>query len=407
LRSQPFSRAQAVERLRGEIWRYLSEASAHAEDVAFDAERLLQMRSGDVRRLAAVHFVLSHEVERLLEAMPQLIRQLANTTARDEEWSAERIRGPISWPTTLSARAATGLPTLYVTHPARRAFQTPENEILLAALTAIARAARETRWAASHAPDAGRTIRERAESTDRWARTRMLSELDHRPVTGESLRRVRTGRHRRRYAPAVDVVQLHRHLLRRLDRARIRDLIESHGLASRKDEVLLELECAFTIEAGLRDEGWALSYPRLVQGGAFVRAKRGASRVDVHYQSTPPELATGSRYADVQRAHELNVGSLRPDFVIRYERLGDVRWLLVEVKGVERRVDESARAAARDLLMYRRAFHAVLDHQPTMYGLGVAWGAEVQPSLGSEIALASPDTLSEALTLVIDEFERS
>jgi len=91
-----------------------------------------------------------------------------------------------------------------------------------------------------------------------------------------------------------------------------------------------------------------------------------------------------------------------PDLVLRRKDADGVRWLLVEVKmGTSRGVEESARAAVRDLLAYRRAFGPVLARQSGPYGLGVAWGAELTPSIGEEVVLCTPDTLSSALALLV------
>jgi hypothetical protein len=75
----------------------------------------------------------------------------------------------------------------------------------------------------------------------------------------------------------------------------------------------------------------------------------------------------------------------------------ETRWLLIEIKGVQRDVAESARAAIQDLLAYRRAFDSVLSCSAGPYGLGVAWGAGLVTSTDSEIRLCSPDTIGTAL----------
>jgi hypothetical protein len=72
-------------------------------------------------------------------------------------------------------------------------------------------------------------------------------------------------------------------------------------------------------------------------------------------------------------------------------------WLLIENKlGEKRTVRSSARAALLDLLAYRTAFHAALSSQGT-YGLGIAWGAELEPATDSDIMLATPDRIEIAL----------
>jgi hypothetical protein len=74
---------------------------------------------------------------------------------------------------------------------------------------------------------------------------------------------------------------------------------------------------------------------------------------------------------------------------------------MFEVKGVERAVEASARAAAFDLLAYRRAFERTLEKQEGPYAVGIAWGRELAPSSDGEIVFCSPDTVLDALKLVL------
>jgi hypothetical protein len=99
----------------------------------------------------------------------------------------------------------------------------------------------------------------------------------------------------------------------------------------------------------------------------------------------------------IQREHAIPVGALRPDLVIRRSRGTETTWVLVEVKGGTRAGEASARAAAYDLLAYRTAFAPALQSQESPYGLGIAWGAELQPRQAAGQLLCSPDTLSVAL----------
>ena len=300
-----------------------------------EAAALLGMTHDEVRTLALIQFVLSPEVHDLLKGMQPLMRRLATTTVHEEERSTERVRGSIQWPLTISGRAATGLPHLYVTRPARRAYQTPENELLVFSLDAIRSAGRRTGWHRSSSKSVGVSIRERVDDSERWLRNRMLSEVERRPITGSKIARVRSGRSRRRYAAALQVTALYQSLLRRLDRETIRRMIEQHALVARTDDILLELLCGFAIERALKDLGWTTSLPGLVRSRKFVTAKKDDRIVDVFYQHTPDALAVSSIYGQVQTAHAFpGLGSLRPDFVLRCSSPEGMRWLLVEVKGV-------------------------------------------------------------------------
>jgi hypothetical protein len=373
-------RQDIIESIRKDVWRYLS-AAATQDDLELEAAALLRMTLNEVRSLALIQFVLSSEVSDLLEQMPQLMRRLATTTVHEEERSTERVRGAVQWPLTISARAATGLPHMYVTRPARRAYQTPENEVLVFSLDAIRSAGHQTRWHRSSAKDAGVSIRQRVDHSERWLRNRMLSEIERRPITGSKLARVRSGRSRRRYEAALRVAALYQTLLRRMDRDAIRRAIEQHALIARADDVLLELLCGFKIESALQDLGWKTTLPGLVRSGRFLRAKHGMASIDMYYQRAPKALGQPSIYGDVQTAHAFpGTGVLRPDYVLRFTHLGSIRWVLVEVKGVDRPVEDSAREAIQDLLAYRRAFAATLDQQEEPYGLGIAWGEGVQPA---------------------------
>ena len=108
-------------------------------------------------------------------------------------------------------------------------------------------------------------------------------------------------------------------------------------------------------------------------------------------------LSLGSTYRAIQHAHAISPGGLRPDLVIR--RYGDrpESWLLIEVKGGERTVEHSARAATFDLLAYRTAFAPILDRQQAPFGLGIAYGADLHASPTADVMLCTPDTLAALL----------
>jgi hypothetical protein len=147
---------------------------------------------------------------------------------------------------------------------------------------------------------------------------------------------------------------------------------------------------------GLRTLGWQVGRLGLFAGSLRLTGIKEEESVELFYQATPAGLSRGSTYASIQKRHALAPGALRPDLVLRRSS-GDIqRWLVIEVKGGERRGSDSARAAAYDLLPYRTAFDPVLSKQTGSYGLGIAWGAELAPDLSSEVVLCTPDTLLSA-----------
>lgn len=404
MESHRWDRASIIERLRGAVWRYLSEASATEEDIPLEAAALLQMDPAEVQELGRIQFLASDSVRQLLDGMPGLVRRLATTSVPDEERSPERVRGPIRWGATYGERAATGLPHIYVTAPAKRAFQTPENEVLVHALDAVSQVGRRTGWHRSSSTSLGGLVRARVETADKWRRARALTEIERAPVSQRTISRVRSRPRSRRYRPAVDTAVLYRDFVRRAEPAAVQTAIEQHALVARDDPVLLELLAFFTLEEALKETGWTVSRPGLVRGGRALAARQGKRELDLYYQQTPAALGAGSLYEAVQRRHQMTgVAPLRPDMVMRARQRQSTRWVLWEVKGVERSVQDSARAATLDLLAYRRAYDPVLSKQHGPYGVGVAWGRNLNPAADPEIILCSPDRIEEALDHVLAE----
>jgi hypothetical protein len=406
MRTPVWSREEAIAGVKQQIWRYLTEAVQHETELHLEAAAILRMPPSEIRTLAQAHFILGEEVKQLLAAMPALMRRLATTTVDQEERSAERIRGPIRWGPTIAAQAATGVRQTYVTAPARRAYETPENRVLIASLSAIVEVARRTGW--HRLSDRGLVgeVRKRHEAARGWLAHRAFSGLLPTMPTERTIRRVSTGRARRRYQPAVDVIRTYQRLVRRLDRQAIRAAVEDHALVTGDDDTLFELICGFGIEKALKRLGWEVSFPGLIRNGnRFITASRDDTTLDCFYQFAPPELRAHSRYEQVQVEHAFrHVGRLRPDFVLRTNSPAGQGWVLVEVKGgPKRQVAESARAALLDLLAYRRDYENALADERVPYGLGIAWGRELDPVITKDAVLCTPDRLDDALDLLIDK----
>jgi hypothetical protein len=403
MRSLPWRRQDLIERVRADIWRFLTPA-ATIEAELLEAAALLQMSPSDLRAIGGLQFLTSPELGELLNQLPFLLRRLATTTTHEEEWSLEQIRGSIQWGRTIGLRHATGIPHLYVTAPSRRAYQTPENELLVFILDETVRLGRLSGWHRSSSEQAGQIVSSRVAQTERWLQSRMLTEVERQPITPKLIARVRSGRLRRRYGAVINAYDRYRSLVGTLDRTAIRRAVEHQGLVTRDDPTLFELVCTFKLFDDLQALGWKLDRLKLYMGALHVSGTRGDDEIDITYQSTPRDLSRGSLYRALQQHHQLSPGGLIPDLVLRVSREQTIiRWLLIEVKGgVKRTVQQAARAAAYDLLAYHHAFRPALENTPQPYGLGIAWGAELSPNTQAEIALCTPDTLAEALFLILD-----
>jgi hypothetical protein len=362
------------------------------------------MRPEELRTVGALQFLVSPELKEMLEQLPRLLRRLSTTTTSEEEWSADRIRGSIQWGRTIGLRYATGMPNLYVTAPSRRAYQTPENELLTFLLDETVRLGRWTGWYQSASQEIGSTIRAHVDDAQRLRQSRMLVQVERRHVTPRQLARIRAGRYRHRYRSVINAWDRYRGLVRDLDRRVIQSAVETHGLVVLDDPTLFELVCTFDTFNTLRQMGWKLGRLGLFAGSLRLQAVREAEKLEITYQATPKKLSAGSVYRAVLVTHTVSPGSLRPDLVLKLQRDGQPdRWILIEAKGGERSISKSARAATYDLLAYRSAFApAITAAAEGPYGLGIAWGKDLTPKLREDIVLCSPDTLRDALSILLN-----
>jgi hypothetical protein len=385
--------------VRHDIWRFITQAARTDDEVVLEAAALLQMQPAEIRTLAQLHFVLSAEVKTLLDNMSGLVRRLTTTTMHETETSAERVRGLIVWGETFRARAVSGMRHTYVTAPTQRAYNTPENRLLVFDLAKIAELGRRTGWHRSSSADVGSQVRDRVSEATRWRAARSLRDVMVKAPPPADVLRVRSGR-RRHYQSALDVYAMYQRYISRLDRDAVRDAVENQALVASRDSVLLELMCSFGVIRALRRRGWQAPATGLLRTPLLFTGTKEDSTVQLYYQHAPSALTVESLYRKAQHDHSFaGIGGLIPDMVLRYGSPKGVRWILVEVKGVERRVEESARAAARDLFAYRRALSPVLGCQSGPYGIGIAWGAELEPVETDEFVLCTPDRIEQALEI--------
>jgi hypothetical protein len=402
MKSLPWERAKRVAEVRDQIWSYVTPASRF-ERMLLVAAALLKWPEADALRLGELQFLLSAEVDAFLGAMPRLARRLATSSAREEQWSNERIHGPVQWNRTLSLRAATGSRQLFVTAPAERVYQTPENELLVHVLDAIVDVARSSGWDQSTSQRRpARMVRRRLSDAERWQQSRMLSSVERTPPTSRTLARIRSGRTRQRYAPVLAAHERLVSLVEQPDRQAIRSAVENAALVAAHDPTLFHLVTTFRLMEELRAHGWPLTQFQFHQESPYAQGRRNDGRqLHLWYDSTPKDLGAGSQYKQTLAAHGFSgQRDLRPDIVLNWtDPGGHIRWLLIECK-LYGTVETAARQALADLLSYRRAFEPTLAGAGTPYGLGVAWGAELEPT-STKITLCTPDKLRQAVQRIV------
>lgn len=164
------------------------------------------------RQLISAAVSSSAQANRLLAAMPHLIRGLSISTTSIPERVVGEVRGPVLWSETLSARAASaGDPGVFVCSTTTRAYDTPSNRLLVAALEAIIRGGRDV----DRLPADQRRGQElfevalhNADVALRFRDHRTLIDVRAEHSRRRPLGRVKANRRRRDYQPVIEMLAL-------------------------------------------------------------------------------------------------------------------------------------------------------------------------------------------------------
>jgi hypothetical protein len=141
-----------------------------------------------------------------------VLRSLGIATTNRSERCHGEIRGPVQWSETMSTRGATaGASDLYICTTTARAYDTPENRILVAALKSIVDAESAIERASGVSgpgpgPDLARHARRNSSLAVRYLDHRALSGVPRRKPTPKAVARVRASKRARTYLPALAVL---------------------------------------------------------------------------------------------------------------------------------------------------------------------------------------------------------
>jgi hypothetical protein len=138
--------------VRARLPAFLHRGATEQHDPAGDIKELLNLEERDLQWVISVHLCLDEAVLRFGEQLREGLRNPITSSIRPPEVS-QSVRGPIDWSATVARRALeAGNPALFVVRPARRIFDTPENQALA---WLIARLQAAVQQAAPAAEDAG------------------------------------------------------------------------------------------------------------------------------------------------------------------------------------------------------------------------------------------------------------
>jgi len=162
------------------------------------------------RHLVGALLATSGEAEGLLDRFPRMVRSLAVATIGKAQRFRGEIRGPVLWGETMGARSATfGDPGLFVCALPEKAYDTLENQVLVAALRVVRDAGHEGQALLAYDidDDMARRARHNAHRAILCLDHRALETVTPARVSGRGLRRTRSAFRRRVYGPALNVLE--------------------------------------------------------------------------------------------------------------------------------------------------------------------------------------------------------
>jgi hypothetical protein len=151
----------------------------------------------------------SHEAQVLLAGMPATVRSLATSLQAHNQRCIGELRGPVMWSETMSARASSfGDRDLFICATPSRAYDIDENRILVAALGIVRDAGRDATDRVTGPLDDPvlRLARKVGSAAGRWLDHPSLSPISRVRPNPRALRRTRSGKHRKTYQPALDLL---------------------------------------------------------------------------------------------------------------------------------------------------------------------------------------------------------
>lgn len=195
----PADRSEPVERIWARIRRPIDTSAALGA--------LVGIPSRTARQLVSASTAGSAEATALLAAMPRLVRSLSISTATVPERFVHQVKGPVLWSETVAARSASaGDPSVFVCSTVARAYDTPENRLLAAALAMVVRGGRDVerlRRPGRDEPELFVTARRNADVAQRFLDHRTLNGVRRDVVARRTLARLQHDPRRRAYRPIV------------------------------------------------------------------------------------------------------------------------------------------------------------------------------------------------------------
>lgn len=331
----PVLRAGMLSEVKAHLPGFLSAASAERGGPVNAAADLLNLRRSDFRRVLAVHALLSEPVRNFMADLPAGIRRPITESNRTPV-PGRTITSGIDWAATIRYRATSSpAEQVWVTRPAHRIFDVPENQALLWVLQTLEDRAGVAAPPAVAVGQWGQEIRSIAGAVRTKLRTAWLEGLSGDwpgDAVYERLQADRIGFYRIRVANAAKYL---RRLLVNPDSADLVEAMCDRFFEPTRDWQLFEIAVLLRIARALKTVGEPVGKGGMLVGGRgpFAQYKLSSTRrIRLWYQAWPPKSGP-SELDDAVSYYELSKGPTRPDIIVDFLEDGaSIRLIVLELK---------------------------------------------------------------------------
>ena len=340
-RLPPAERSKYLAEVRTHLPAFLSSDATEQVDPVGDVTELLNLTKNDLARVSAVHVALSDPVRSFVSDLPSGLRRPITSSSRPRVVS-QAIRGPIDWGATIRDRAARGSVAHFVTRPAERLFDTPENRSLAWVLE---RLQQESGKVLSHTSDDDADVARagwmgevvtmqralRAARRHYW-----LRDVPAERPNADAHRRLRAARTAFYAVKVQAVIETLRRYVEEPSADDITDLLSERYFEPARDWQLFEVVVALRLEAAFRAASMRRRKSRLLIGVGRAPYARfelpNGNEIRLWYQAWPP-AAHASVHRSTRDRYAIAGGDARPDLMVeRVRPSGESDAVVLELK---------------------------------------------------------------------------
>ena len=371
-------------------------------------KKLTGLTDEELNLLKITHFLLSKEVEELIEELPKLLRNLSHSTHKELVECRGIIRRRIDWNMTFKERFSQGFndPSLFICQPSTKMYNLPENQLLKFIIWKIRRLSENINL----------KITEDLLDFETWnnwqdmiishyLKIKKISKNIYfqqisMPSSIKSKTVQKAYKHRNQsYDKVAECYELYEKLFITNDHEVLRRLIETQTFEPLNNDKLFELYVLMKLLDFLdKSDGnleLGLLKPELEYTAKFLSDE---VNICIFYQKMPNIFKNCSRYKDIFEFYDLNVSVRRPDIVLKIKISNNSYYQLIEVKRTKSKsyiVD-----SVYKVLGYCHDFKHCLKTSPYTKGVLVVWDGvnitKIKNALDEPILILNKNNLDDS-----------